>query len=112
MTRLILATAALALLVGCSSADDRFEKSCRKMAKAADDMTKDEQKAFCGCLTERTADMDKKARKEVTKLMQSTNEDNRLDKQLEEAIEKGRLDEADGRLLFSALKGCSVDLAM
>lgn len=110
--RLFLGLAVLTLAAACSSADRQFESSCKAMAKSAEDMSKDDQKAFCGCMTTQTADMDRRSRKEIAKLMRRTDKGDRFDQELEEAIKDGRISSTDGRTLFSAMKGCSVDLAM
>jgi len=56
--------------------------------------------------------MDKKGRKEFIKLMKKFKKDSKFDEELQEAIDKGRLTESDGRFIFSAMKGCALNSAM
>lgn len=107
----LLLSACLAA-TACGSPEEKFEKACQKMASDADDMTKDERLAFCGCVTEKTATMDPAALDTITTLMKSHNSGDNFQDALEQAVEEGSMTLADGQLMFSAMKGCSVDLAM
>lgn len=110
--RKILILSTLMLAAACTSADKQFETACLSMSKKSGDMTNEEGREFCSCFADSTSDMDKKGRKEFIKLMKKFKKDSKFDEELQEAIDKGRLTESDGRFIFSAMKGCALNSAM
>ncbi|MGV6819291.1 MAG: hypothetical protein ACWA5T_02205 [Parvularcula sp.] len=110
--RKIVILSTLMLAAACTSADKKFESACLGMAKMSGDVSKQEGREFCSCFADSTSDMDKKGRKEFIKMMKKFKKDSQFDEELQEAIDKGRLSESDGRFIFSAIKGCALNSAM
>ena len=114
MARTTLALMGLALLTltACGGANSQYTSGCNTMMKRADDMSGDERKAFCSCLTDNSDDRSDSDKRALGKAMKEAEDGQDLRRILEEMNQDGGISTGAAAAFFSTAKTCSLNSAM
>ena len=111
----LLMGAALFALAGCGGGGD-IKSACSAMMKSAVKAdpdgapSKEEQKKFCGCLSDGTEDMKGKDKKAIAKLLKDADEDMDMESELQKMVDDGKLSEEGVEEFMGSMKQCSMQM--